>query len=171
MPFLSHSVLYVQKHNSMKPSLLRRHLETKHANLKNKPQEFFERELRRLLSSKTCMKATDTINKKGLEASYMMSYRVARTGKHHTIVEDFNLPAAADMAGTMLREKAQKTLQTMPSSNNTVSASRVTQLSKPLHRSASCATRDSEFMSRLCRSRLRPGDPWGVAQLTQRRPG
>jgi hypothetical protein len=67
------------------------------------------------------MKATDTINKKGLEESYMMSYRVARTGKPHTIVEDFILPAAADMAGTMLGEKAQKTTQTMPSSNNTVS--------------------------------------------------
>ena len=47
-------------------------------------------------------KATDTINKKGLEGSYMVSYRVARTGKPHTIVEDLILPAAADMAGTML---------------------------------------------------------------------
>ena len=31
------------------------------------------------------------------------------------------LPAAVDMAGTMLGEKAQKTIQTMPLSNNTVS--------------------------------------------------
>ena len=45
---------------------------------------------------KSCIKATDTINKKGLEASYMVSYRVARTG---TIVEDLILPAAVDMAG------------------------------------------------------------------------
>ena len=82
----------------MKPSLVRRHLETKHANLKNKPQEFFQRELRLLSSSKTCIKATDAINKKALESSYMVSYRVARTGKHHTIVEDLSLPASADMA-------------------------------------------------------------------------
>jgi hypothetical protein len=54
------------------------------------------------------VKATDTINKKGLEASYMVSYWVARTGKPHTIVEDLILPAAADMAGTMLGEKANK---------------------------------------------------------------
>jgi hypothetical protein len=67
------------------------------------------------------IKATDTINKKRLEASYMVRYRVARTGKPHTIVEDFILPAAVDMAGTMLGEKATKTIQTMPSSNNTVS--------------------------------------------------
>jgi hypothetical protein len=50
-----------------------------------------------------------------------VSYRVARTGKPHTIVEDFILPAAADMAGTMLGEKAKKTTQTMSSSNNTIS--------------------------------------------------
>jgi hypothetical protein len=52
--------------------------------------------------------ATDTINKKGLEASYMVSYRLVRTGKHHAIVEDLILPAAADMVGTMLGEKSPK---------------------------------------------------------------
>ena len=57
----------------------------------------------------------------GLEVPYTVSYRVARTGKPHTIVEGLILPAAADMAGTMLWEKAQKTIQTMPPSNNTVS--------------------------------------------------
>ncbi|WP_426781549.1 hypothetical protein, partial [Pseudomonas syringae] len=46
---------------------------------------------------------------------------MARTGKPHTIVEDLILPSATDMAGTMLGEKAPKTIQTMASSNNTVS--------------------------------------------------
>ena len=87
---------------------LRRHLETKHANLKNKPREF-EWELRWLSSSKTCINATDTINKKGLEASYMVSYWMARTGKPHTILEDLIIPTAADMAGTTLAEKAKNT--------------------------------------------------------------
>ena len=49
----------------------------------------------------------------------MESYRVSRTGKPHTIVEYLILPAAVDMAGTLLGEKAKKTIQTMPSSNNT----------------------------------------------------
>jgi hypothetical protein len=70
--------------------------------------EFTTQKSRRLSSSKTSIKATDTINKKGLEASYMVSYRVARTGKPHTIVEDFLLPAAEDIAGTMLGEKAKR---------------------------------------------------------------
>ena len=52
----------------------------------------------------------------------MVSYRVAKTGKPHTIVEDLILPAAADMVGAMLGEKAKKNpIQTMPSSNNSVS--------------------------------------------------
>ena len=51
----------------------------------------------------------------------MMSYRVARTDKPHTIVGDLIISAAADMDGTMLGEKAKKNIQTMPSSNNTVS--------------------------------------------------
>ena len=50
-------------------------------------------------------------------------------------------------------------------------ASRVAQWSMALYRSASCATRDFGFKSRRCCSRLRPGDSWGGAKLTQRRPG
>ena len=57
-----------------------------------------------------CIKATDTINKKGLEASYMVSYRVARTGKPHTNVEDLIISAVEDMAGTLLGETAPKKL-------------------------------------------------------------
>ena len=42
---------------------------------------------------------------------------MAKTGKPHTIEEDLILPAAADMAGG----KGKTNIQTMPSSNNTVS--------------------------------------------------
>ena len=66
-------------------------------------------------------KSNSSINKNRLEVAYMMSYRVTRTGKPHAIVEDLILPAATDMAGTTLGEKAKKTIQTMSSSNNTVS--------------------------------------------------
>jgi hypothetical protein len=80
------------------------------ANLKNKPQEFFERELRQLSSIKTGIKATDTINKKGLVASYMVSHQVTKTSEPHTIVEDLILPAAAHIAWTMVVEKGPKKL-------------------------------------------------------------
>ena len=38
----------------------------------------------------------------------MVSYQVARTGKPQTIVEDLIIPAATDMAGKMLGEKAKE---------------------------------------------------------------
>jgi hypothetical protein len=43
----------------------------------------------------------------------MVHYRVARTGKPHTIVEDIIIPAAVDMVVTMLGERDKKTIQTM----------------------------------------------------------
>ena len=36
------------------------------------------------------------------------------------------------------------------------------------NRSASCATRDSGFVPRVCRSQPRPGGPWGDAQFVVR---
>lgn len=75
----------VLSHNSMKLSLLHRRLQTKHAHLRNKPWEFIEQELRRLSISKTCIWETDTINRSGLQASYVVSYHVAKTGKPHTV--------------------------------------------------------------------------------------
>ena len=45
--------------------------------------------------------------KKGIEASYMVSYRVAWTGKAHTTVVDLILPAAVNMSGIMLGENIQ----------------------------------------------------------------
>ncbi|MBN3279439.1 ZBED5 protein, partial [Polyodon spathula] len=59
-------------------------------------------------------------NIKALEASYLVSYRVAKSGKPHTIAKELILPAAADMVSTMLGEKAQKVIQLVPLSNNTV---------------------------------------------------
>ena len=78
------------------------------------------------LSSKTCIKATDTVNKKELEVSYMVSYRVARTGKPHTIVWGLpvlglNSSCCRGYGWDNARGKGTKNLQTMTSSNNTVS--------------------------------------------------
>ncbi|XP_060768837.1 zinc finger BED domain-containing protein 5-like [Neoarius graeffei] len=136
----------VLSHNSMKPSLLHRHLETNHPHLKNKPREFFERELRGLSTSKQSIKNPDAVNKKGLEASYMVSYRVAQTGKPHTIVEDFFLPAAADAVGVMLGEKAKNVIQSMPSSNNTVSR-RISAMAGDVFKQLLHRIRASEFYS------------------------
>ena len=74
----------------------------------------------------------------------MVSYRVAKTGKPHTIVEDFILPATVDMTGTMLGEKAQKTIQTMPPSNNTVSR-RISDMAGDILKQLLFSIQSSEF--------------------------
>lgn len=134
----------VLSNNSLKPSLLGRHLETKHANLKNKPREFLERHLRLLSNTKKCLIAPDAVNKAGVEASYMVSYRVAKAGKPHTIVEELIVPAAMDMAEKMLGEKAKRTFQKMPSSDNTVSR-RISDMSADVLSQLLCRIHASEF--------------------------
>lgn len=67
----------VLSHNSLKLLLLRRPLETNHAHLKDKPREFFDRQLGQFYTSKLCITAADNVDKKALEAWYMVSYRVA----------------------------------------------------------------------------------------------
>lgn len=68
----------------------------------------------RLSTGKTCIRKTDTVNRKGLEAPYMTSYQVAKTGKPPTAVNSFCFRNYDwDNAG----KKAKKPIQTMPSSN------------------------------------------------------
>jgi hypothetical protein len=74
----------------------------------------------------------------------MVIYRVARTGKPHTILEDLIIPADAVMDGTMLVEKARKTIQTMTSSNNTVSR-RISDMAGDVLKLLLLHIQDSEF--------------------------
>ncbi|XP_035232558.1 zinc finger BED domain-containing protein 5-like [Stegodyphus dumicola] len=56
-----------------------------------------------------------------LEASFRVSYRIARSGQVHTIAENLIGPYAKDIAKCMLGEKAAKKIEVVPLSNNTVS--------------------------------------------------
>ena len=85
---------------------------------------------------------------------------VASTGKPHTIVEDLIILAAADMVGTMLGEKAQKTIQTMPASNNTVSR-RISDMAGDVLKQLLLRIPDSEFYA------LQLDDSTDVAGLAQ----
>jgi hypothetical protein len=45
---------------------------------------------------------------KAVEASYKVSLRIAKAGKPHTTAESLLLPAAKDMASSVLGEKVAK---------------------------------------------------------------
>jgi hypothetical protein len=58
-----------------------------------------------------------------------------------------------------------RSVQDFLQDRNVHCTSQVTQWLRALYCSASSATRDSGFVPRLCRNRLRPGGPCGDAQL------
>lgn len=106
---------------SMKPSKLVRHLESKHPAHKNKPLEFFERKLHTLRNQQTSICKSSHTDKSVLEASYLVALRVAKMSKPHTIAENLILPAAIDMVSVLIGVEEAKKLKKIPLSNDTIS--------------------------------------------------
>ncbi|XP_051782582.1 zinc finger BED domain-containing protein 5-like, partial [Erpetoichthys calabaricus] len=105
---------------SMRPSKLTCHIETKHSHFTNKPVDFFQRKLLDMKSSKNIVSHFININENAVYASYLISLRIARAGKPHTIGEDLVLPSIKDAVGVMFGEKEVKEIERIPLSNNTV---------------------------------------------------
>lgn len=61
-----------------------------------------------------------TNNEKVIEASYLISYRIARAGEAHTIAETLIKPCTIDIVKCLLDEEADKLVSIIPMSNNTV---------------------------------------------------
>jgi len=113
----------ILSNNSMKPSFLKRHLESKHKNLVNKELQYFERLLEDLNNRKNNIKQFSGAeqNENALKASYKVSHLIAKSGKNHTIGENLILPAAVEIVSCMFGEKEAKIIKTIPLSNDTVS--------------------------------------------------
>jgi hypothetical protein len=97
------------------------HFETKHGYLKHKPLEYFQRKPPDLSASKGQIMSFSGVNMKAVEASYTVSIRIARTGKPRTTGELLLLPAAKDMASSVLGEKVPKQLESIPLSDDIIS--------------------------------------------------
>ncbi len=110
----------VLANDSMKPCKLKRHLETKHAGIKNKPAEYFKRKLDGLHQQQATISVHSTVSKQCLEASYVVAKRIGKLGKPHTIAETLILPAAQDMCRIMIGDSAAAKLGAVPLSNDTV---------------------------------------------------
>jgi len=106
---------------SMLPNKMKRHLETVHQTLKNKPRTYFESKLKAMREQKITFAKHAKIPSKALLASYKVAYQVAKCKKPHTIAEQLILPAAMDMVSIMLGEAAAKQLMNIPLSNTTIS--------------------------------------------------
>lgn len=107
----------------MKPSLLLRHLQTKHANYKNKDPSFFKRleKNKNKYNLTSYLRSSNNDLENAIEASYLVSYRIAKCGKNHTIAENLVLPCIKDVVRCMLGEDQEKKINNIPLSNNTIS--------------------------------------------------
>jgi hypothetical protein len=105
----------------MKASLVMRHFETKRGDLKHKPLEYFQINLSDFSASKGQKMSFSGVNIKAVEASYKVSLRIATAGKPHTFGQSLLLPAAKDVASSVLGEKVAKRLESVPLSNDTFS--------------------------------------------------
>jgi hypothetical protein len=88
----------------------------KHSDLKAKPLEFFESMLSQRTTGQTTMKRFVKINHK----SYLISLRIAKTCKPHTIGETLILPSIKDTVKVFFGDKSDQQIENIPMSNNTV---------------------------------------------------
>lgn len=76
----------VLANSCLKPSYLRRHLQSKHNNLKDKPVDFFKCKLEELRKNKQLLASHSGFgsSKDALRASYLASYTIAKKKECHT---------------------------------------------------------------------------------------
>lgn len=130
--------------DSMKPSKLKRHLETQHPEHVGKSLEFFKRRLDEYNKQRRAFTKTSTIAASALLASYKVSYRIARCKKAHNIAETLVLPAAIDMVEIMLGEQSANKLRSIPLADNTVGR-RISDISDDLCHQLTDALKYSHF--------------------------
>ena len=107
--------------DSMKPSLLTRHLERAHPEFKDKEFDFFKH--RESVFKKQCLEKGGMFFQQtnaSLKASYEVSLMIAKQKKAHTIGENLFLPAAKVMLRCVFGNESVKKLNSIALSNDTV---------------------------------------------------
>ena len=106
---------------SMKPSKLKRHLETKHTDCKDKDLLFFERKANCVKRSRMDSSGVfQQRNRASVEATFIISLRIAKAKKPHTIAEQLILPCAKDINRILIEKEAESKLNVLSLSDNTV---------------------------------------------------
>ena len=125
--------------------------------LKDKRSDFFKRKCNKILASqKTMTTLAKTNNEKVLEASYLISYRVARAGEAHTIAETLIKPCTIDFVKCLLDEKAVTLVSNIPLSNNTV-ARRISDMADDVKETLISRIRCTKFALQMDESTDVPG--------------
>ncbi|XP_043932352.1 zinc finger BED domain-containing protein 5-like [Protopterus annectens] len=95
----------------------------KHANYKNKEYSFFKRlaENNKRLNLTSYILSGNKDSENAVEASYRITYHIAKCGKSHTTAENLISPCITDAVRCMLGEEHMWKMTTIPLLNNTIS--------------------------------------------------
>lgn len=114
--------LQVLSNESMKENKLKRHLNTVHPTLINKPLEFWKEHKNKIKRMRLdCPSNTLTVSlQKTTKASFDVAWKIARSKKEHNIGEELIKPAAISMVRTVCGDDIANKLELIPLSDNTV---------------------------------------------------
>jgi hypothetical protein len=111
----------VLANESFQVNKLIRHLKTKRDSLADRGTEFFKRKAE--IVKKTRLDSSGFYQQKNaaaVEASYLVTQRIAKVKKQHTIVEELILPCAKDVVSVMMGGEFLIKLQPLSLSNDTI---------------------------------------------------
>ena len=133
---------------SMLSNKLKRHLTSSHPKFASKPRNFFARKLTDMKSQVSIISKFTQLPSKALLASYLVAHRIAKYKKPHSIAEKIILPAAIDLASTMIGERAAEKLKLVPLSNDTV-CRRIGDMTLDIHDQLIDRMKEREFSLQL----------------------
>ena len=107
---------------SMKPNKMKRHFDAKHPIFAGKDVQYLKNKADGVKKSRLDFGGKYQLqNMAAIEASYLVSLRIAKAKKPHTIAEELLLSATKDIVRVMLGAEYVYKLNTISLSNNTVS--------------------------------------------------
>ena len=133
---------------SMLPNKLKRHLTSSHPKFAIKLRNFFARKLSDMKSQVSTISKFTQLPSKALLASYLVADRIAKCKKPYSIAEEIILPAAIDLASTMIREGAAEKLKLVPLSHDTV-CRRIGDMALDIHDQLIDRMKEREFSLQL----------------------
>ncbi|XP_014787266.1 zinc finger BED domain-containing protein 5 [Octopus bimaculoides] len=104
----------------MVPSKLERHFNSKHSSLKDKKLDYFQRLLEQKSKQQSYFEKIMTVSEQAQLASIQVAEIIALTSKPYMLAESVILPACKKIVKSMFGEKAEKKLNNIPLSNDTI---------------------------------------------------